>query len=945
MSAGEDLATSSNSGDNDFLMEELEAAIASADDDGNDENDSGNVHKNEEEENKMISEQISKLLQVHGHKDTLDCLKKLASSLQNRIIRSGSTSVKAIERSDKSKPSRASLPEMIAIRTSTVGSIGNIVIQTLKEIEEGDEEEKQVGKDSSGSSKILIYQSGLQVLQCCTSIEPLGHHFPHLDAIEFICQMMSKYPNNEIIQESCCIGLSEYISRMFQKQQQEHGQRQRQLPPPPSTRQSSSTATPTKVAKASQQGEPVNQVPPQQQKQQPNLAIDEHYQSKILFTVFQAMNIHKENLIIWKHGISVLTACTKLTLLCSPPPLDNNNNNKILETIRFSGGSLLLYQALKKTKSKSKTRPNTNIYHGNDYLELKRLSYRALTSLLVMVTSTFTKRQHIQQDYINVLFNSLSEAHGLNSEIDIILDTMRFNVLDDELQADSMELMAALARIPPSPRTSTTISNNKNGTSSGNITGTTTTSIKEQLLQKGGLDCILTSLKEHWANIRIQSIACRAIANIFFVAQPSPSPRRLPPPLVKTMATNNADRPEDSLSLPPNQRNDDILTINTKVKQKYGPSCIKPLLRAMRMYPQSVPVQIHAVAALQILSKPSSFQNIITTIRDAGGTSTILVAIQQHPKVAAIQEHGWGALFNMLSSHSPKLTINDKDNKGAPPTFDNHQMDDLFTFFNEGGLAMLMENLERYPKHSHIQMYGLGCLAFAATREAKKQEEIMSRKGLDIALESLRLHGCVKNCAHPNHPTSKAIARHGCHIIQNLTLTRDFQKAVVAKMGIGVIIRVLQTHHADINVQLEGTKCVRNLCLDHDNLQYVSKDGGISTLLEITMQEHVAHTLINAYSCDALSHLACKRQNQVLILAKNGLPIVVNAMKKHAFHNAVQDQGCMFLFRMSRNQNALIWMKGNDDVKSILSSANQVLSSNSRSKPLLKELTKQLESG
>jgi hypothetical protein len=751
-----------------------------------------------------ISWQVSRLLQVHG-KDAVECLCEISRLLQVRVDEeNGGDAGDGDEASTSTTPTTTTTTPIQGL--DVTGSIGNIVIQTLKQELCNHQREDNVNGDDQ-LLLLTLQQEGVKVLQYCASIPG---QFPHEDGIETLCEVMSRHPRYERIQELCSVGLSEHVTRVLSK----------------SKSTATNTTTTTNITTTAN-------------------TIDEKEHYKILFTVLQAMNWHRENVLILKSGLSILTqfASPSLSLPNPPPPPpppgkrqppppppssqqqqqhhhhhQNNNTDtntlrarqtQIMDTIQLTGGLKLLFQCLKQKHS----------------LRLKRDACQALATLV--------KDNPPYQELLAGHSTTQSGGGGL----DLILDTMRLCSFDPGYQEDALQLLASLAFGAKS---------------------------KEILLQKGGLDCILTSMKEHWQSTTIQTTACRAVANIF-------------------------------------------AGTNETIRIGKGVQCIKPLLRAMRMHADSPPVQIFSCAALQTLTPVHA-----TAVSEAGGIATIMVSIQQHVSVPAVQEQAWGTLCNIVSQRT--------------------SMDDLLSLCNEDGIPTLLKVLGHYSKHGRIQHNGLGCLACLSAREVNKQEDIMCGKGLDIVLSALYAHG-------RDHPK---VATHGCEILQNLTVTRDFQRAVVAKNGIRTLIQTLQRHPRHVGIQLHGSKCLRNLCLDPDNLQYVTKDGGITTLIDVTMRSHPEHTLINAYSCDALGHLALSPQSQVLILAKNGVATVVHAMKAHPDHKAVQEQGCIFLCNMSNNHNALVRMKSSQ-VVSILQPADNLLPRSSRVKPRVKNLARQLQ--
>lgn len=343
--------------------------------------------------------------------------------------------------------------------------------------------------------------------------------------------------------------------------------------------------------------------------------------------------------------------------------------------------------------------------------------------------------------------------------------------------------------------------------------------------------------------------------------------------------------------------------VSDDIKAK-GISCIKTTLKAMRLHASEPQIQFYGCCALRNLSRM-----LHAAVAQAGGMATIVIAMRDNLENPALQEQACAALYNLLS---------------------NGTIDDIFSLASEGGISTLLQVLKQYPKRPQVQQQGLGALAFLSTRKANNQETIMMGKGLHLVFTALMTHG-----------TNSEIAKHGCDVLQNLTLTPDFQRAVVAKNGLKVLLTTMRRQEQNVPVQLYGISSLRNLCLNRDNLRYVATEGGIVTSLA-TMRNHPNHASIQAYSCETLSHLATQRQTQIVILAKNGIVAVMQTMETHPEHVGVQEQGCRFLANMSRCHEAAVWMK-NYGAIDVIQAAEKQLPRRSQARRFATDLAKRLQ--
>ena len=138
-----------------------------------------------------------------------------------------------------------------------------------------------------------------------------------------------------------------------------------------------------------------------------------------------------------------------------------------------------------------------------------------------------------------------------------------------------------------------------------------------------------------------------------------------------------------------------------------------------------------------------------------------------------------------------------------------------------------------------------------------------------------------------------------------------------------VLMGIFKEHQKAAVVQHYGISTLRNLCLNKHNVAQVGERGGITAFLG-AMRLHPKHTIIQAIGCDGLGLLADNPKNQMAILAKKGLFIVLNAMKRFPEHLVIQDRGLAFLHNMSRDREAVSWMKQNGAIGFIQAAYKQL---------------------
>mmetsp|Transcript_31949 Transcript_31949/g.75150 ORF Transcript_31949/g.75150 Transcript_31949/m.75150 type:complete len:602 (-) Transcript_31949:183-1988(-) len=338
------------------------------------------------------------------------------------------------------------------------------------------------------------------------------------------------------------------------------------------------------------------------------------------------------------------------------------------------------------------------------------------------------------------------------------------------------------------------------------------------------------------------------------------------------------------------------------ILESFGPT-ITAVIRAMKRHIMHNKVQLYGCCTLHYISE--AYKKEIT---EAWGISTILLAMKEYAHDIMLQEQGCGAL---------SIILNEKIDS------------DIESFIKEGGLNTILQSMMQSPQNLEIQKYGLKILNSLKTKD--NYELMLSGGGLDVIISDMN-----------SFDYQVDIAMQCCEILKNFTrMSLDFQRAVSAKGGIGLVLTTMRRHVNSHSVQDSGFACMRNICLHRDNLTLVEGDGGVGTLLT-HMAIYLEDAAIQAYGCDALGRLATETKNLVTIVDDNGIGEVLRAMKEHPGHPGVQDRACFFLLAMTEYPPAVISMR-EKDVLSVVREARGRVPPKEVAKQRLETLISRLE--
>jgi hypothetical protein len=320
------------------------------------------------------------------------------------------------------------------------------------------------------------------------------------------------------------------------------------------------------------------------------------------------------------------------------------------------------------------------------------------------------------------------------------------------------------------------------------------------------------------------------------------------------------------------------------ITTSFGPA-VTLIVRAMKRHIMHAKVQLYGCCTLHYIA-PVHYR----AIAESYGIHTLLAAMKEYGHDIMLQEQGCAAIHTILRS--------------------GDSADDVETFMNEQGLPLVLNAMLQNPQNIDLHKHGLGILACLKTKD--NYELLLSEGGLDLIISDMSSIEHVE------------IATKCCEILKTFTrLSLDFQRAVSAKGGIGLVLGIMRRHAQTYELQDSGFACMRNLCLHQDNRSLVEEEGGISTLLT-HMNLYIKDAAIQAYGCDALGRLASETKNQITIASENGVEEALKAMREHPGHPGVQDRVCFLLLAMTEYPPAIVTMNDKQALPTLREARNRI---------------------
>jgi hypothetical protein len=432
---------------------------------------------------------------------------------------------------------------------------------------------------------------------------------------------------------------------------------------------------------------------------------------------------------------------------------------------------------------------------------------------------------------------------------------------------------------------------------------------------KKGVARLFKAMEDHRENVAIQRAACAAIRRVIS-KNPDAIPRIVPS--VGVILRSMTEHPDNAKFLCSALEVLAIVASHPPAKAifVYRDGALHQVVAAMKKHPNDLSIQATALRTLSNLSYgsgsdiTSSFGPSITLVIRAMkrhimhnkvqlyGCCTLHYIASNH-RAAIVESYGISTILTAMKEYSHDLMVQEQGCAALAILLKDESGENMESFLKEDGVTLLLHGMLQSPQNIETQKHGLEILNSLKTKD--NYELMLSAGGLDLIVSNLN-----------SFDSNEDIAKLCCEILKTFTrLSLDFQRAVSAKGGIGLVLAAMRRHLQSHAVQDAGFACMRNLCLHQDNRLPVEAEGGISTLLT-HMTIYLKDAAIQAYGCDALGRLASEPKSQITIASENGIEEALKAMKEHPGHPGVQDRACFLLLAMTEYPPAVVTMREKD---------------------------------
>jgi hypothetical protein len=237
----------------------------------------------------------------------------------------------------------------------------------------------------------------------------------------------------------------------------------------------------------------------------------------------------------------------------------------------------------------------------------------------------------------------------------------------------------------------------------------------------------------------------------------------------------------------------------------------------------------------------------------AGACEAVLMAMQGHTAVVAVQRAGCWALANLAHANPA--------NKQAVAA--------------AGGVEVVLTAMRTHAADSDVQEYGCASLASLAMNSAN-QQAIAAAGGVEVVLTAMRTHAAESE-----------VQNDGCRLLANLALNSANEQAIAAAGGVEVVLTAMRTHAADSEVQDNGCRLLANLAENSANEQAIAAAGGVEVVLT-AMRTHAAESDVQDSGCRLLVNLALDSAVRATAVTGGAAAVVEAARARFPLHAEVQ---------------------------------------------------------
>ena len=423
-----------------------------------------------------------------------------------------------------------------------------------------------------------------------------------------------------------------------------------------------------------------------------------------------------------------------------------------------------------------------------------------------------------------------------------------------------------------------------------------------------GVQGIVYSMKRHSHDLTIQHCGCGALWNLAYSKQVD---RR------KTITAfggiqvvleaienhrPHANLQQQAFGL---LRNMVVVTENQPIVVKGGG--VQSTFGTIQQHPMESKIQTHCLGTLKNLAMDNPQHKTLIEAANEHSIDSIVLTLQVHEWVAAVQEQGLGLLLQLWSKCPQRIVSAEGILRVKAAMAIHLDRADIQAL----GCALLWKMVESkinrtwrgvsqaiglvvraMQNHVHkvdVQHNACGVLSALAHTEAN-QREIAVEGGIEAVVDAMT-----------NHPQEGEVQCYGCAALWNLAVNVDNRVFICFSEGGAVdsIIRAMRTHRANVNVALYGTGAICNLTRAESTKQIVADAGGVTAVIGCMMQ-HSMSRMIQFNGAGALCNLALVHGDEVV--EAGGIRVVLTGMRQFRASADVQRYGCAALWNIARGR-------------------------------------------
>ena len=365
--------------------------------------------------------------------------------------------------------------------------------------------------------------------------------------------------------------------------------------------------------------------------------------------------------------------------------------------------------------------------------------------------------------------------------------------------------------------------------------------LKAEVVNAGGIRCILKALEKHMSSPGVVKNACRALAQIAFNSEP--------------------------------YRN-----------EMSAMGAISLILQAMELHPTHDRAQMHACVALSYLSWTNEAN--ATEIAHRNGFQLIVLAMKNHPMNHEVQEHGCRALANIsnvtpvdaelgiqqiieaMARHEHVVEVQEEACR-AMVTLALASPRNKDILYNQHAAEYVTTAMKNFPLNHVVQQEACNALAHLAYEHEKLNRVVTDLGGAKLLLTAMG-----------NFPTNAKLQLNACGGLSALAFDNSIaQREIFDCGGVDLVIRAMNTYDRLRMLEL-GCSVLGTLAWNAE----IKEKVAIKAVPEILrcMKVYADNSLLQKSTCRAISQFAFNSEhNRRLLYESQCIPLIIGALKCH----------------------------------------------------------------